>query len=89
MVWVNILEFVGMLFIYLKVSSKKVRQVTPLSTPHEATFPIELVVDDRISSLSGRHFSSSKVPQPGVVDKKPSNACRACLAKGKHTKAVT
>ena len=54
-----------------------------ITLKHEVPFPRELVVDDRVSRLSGRHFPSSKVPQPGVVDKRPSKACRVCLAKGK------
>ena len=37
-VWVKILEFAGMLFIYLKVSSKKVRQVTWLFTSGNSIF---------------------------------------------------
>ena len=40
-----------------------------ITLKHEAPFPRELVVDDRVSRLSGRHFPSSKVPQPGAVDK--------------------
>ena len=56
----------------------------------EAPFPRGSVVDDRVSRLSGRHFPSSKVPQPGAVDKQPSKVCQVFSAKGsRQTKAVS
>ena len=56
-----------------------------ITLKHEVPFPTELVVDNRVSTLSGRHFPSSKVTQPGAVDKRLLKACRVCLAKGKRT----
>lgn len=56
-----------------------------ITLKHEAPYPKELEIDDGGSRFSGRHFPSSKVSQPGAVDKWPSKACRVCSAKGKHT----
>ena len=44
-----------------------------------------LRMDDSVSRLSGRHFPSLKVAQPGSKDKRPAKACRVCSAKGKRT----
>ena len=44
-----------------------------------------LQMDDSVSRLSGRHFPSLKVAQPGSKDKRPAKACRVCSAKGKRT----
>ena len=44
-----------------------------------------LRMDDSVSRLSGRHFPSLKVAQPGSKDKRPAKACRVCSAKAKRT----
>lgn len=40
-----------------------------ITLKHEAPYPKELEIDDGSSRFSGRHFPSSKVSQPGAVDK--------------------
>lgn len=80
-----------------KIYEKKTRQkktfldfmhdvvIQLITLKHEAPYPKELEIDDGGSRFSGRHFPSSKVSQPGAVDKWPSKACRVCSAKGKRT----
>ena len=68
-----------------KTRQKKIIIFQLITLKHEALFPRELVVDDRVCRLSGRHFLSSKLPQPGAVDKQQSKACQVCSAKGKRT----
>lgn len=62
-----------------KIYEKKTRQrktfldfmhdVVIQTLKHEAPYPKELEIDDGGSRFSGRHFPSSKVSQPGAVDK--------------------
>ena len=45
----------------------------------------EIVCNEDVSRLVGRHFPSLKIATPGAKSQRPVKPCRVCYAKGKRS----
>ena len=78
--------------IYVATTGKKITFLEFLKTIAQEwittrNIPMNLVDDETVTRLSGRHFLSLMRGNPGARDQRPAKRCRVCYAKNTQTKS--